>query len=451
MKTNTLILPQYGGAAGSSGKEGNLFSFYNISLTILALATIFGILIVKSRTSLGIEEYPLLFFYSVLITTFQFARMGTVLFYKSALKRTLNSNIPEELRGKPYRPFVSFVIPCMNEEAVVEQTVLNCFKVEYPMDKLEVLIIDDGSTDRTPEILDTLNGRFPNLTVIKFPKNRGKRHAMVEGFTRAKGEIIIQLDSDSRVDPVSFVKMVEPFRNPQVGAVCAHADPDNNHNFVTRMQSAYYYMSFRILKAVESTFETVFCCSGCAASYRKSAVMPILDEWASESFLGLPVMYGDDRSLTTQVIKNGYKTIYVWDAQAYTIVPENFRRLMIQQVRWKKSWISNAFKTGRFIFTKRPLVALFYFYPLILISFLNPFIAIYAMIYTPIVHHTIPMFYIIGLALVNLLMLIYYRLVGPKNRDWPYLIAWGLLSVFVLTFLMIYAAIRIQNRTWGTR
>jgi len=147
----------------------------------------------------------------------------------------------------------------------------------------------------------------------------------------------------------------------------------------------------------------------------------------------------------------GYKTIYVWDAQAFTIVPDTFRKLIIQQVRWKKSWIINAFKIGRRIIFKRPLVALLYFYPLVLISFINPIIVIYALVYVPLAYHIIPYFYLVGLLLVTILFLIYYRLVGRRNRYWLYLIHWGAMSAFILSPLMIWAAIKIQNRSWGTR
>ncbi len=427
--------------------------FYNLTLTIAALLVSYFIFILKLQ-SVYYRPFIILFLYSILITAFQFGRLIVVLFYEYALYQTIEAgqNASEKTFSGNYQPTVSFVIPCMNEQAVIKETILNCFRVEYPLSKLEVVVIDDGSTDNTPKILNGMKGKYANLTVVQFSKNRGKRHAMMEGFRRARGEIIIQLDSDSCVHPKTFYKLIEPFKNLAVGAVCAHSDPINaDKNVWTKMQAAYYFMSFRILKAVESTFNTVFCCSGCASAYRKTAIMSVLDEWVNETFLGKPVMYGDDRALSTRVVLAGYKTIYVWDAQAFTIVPDTFRKLIIQQVRWKKSWIINAFKIGRRIIFKRPLVALLYFYPLVLISFINPIIVIYALVYVPLAYHIIPYFYLVGLLLVTILFLIYYRLVGRRNRYWLYLIHWGAMSAFILSPLMIWAAIKIQNRSWGTR
>ena len=141
------------------------------------------------------------------------------------------------------------------------------------------------------------------------------------------------------------------------------------------MQAAYYFMSFRILKAAESTFDTVFCASGCCSAYRKSAVMPILYNWLSESFMGRPVTWGDDRALTSRVLKFGYSTIYSNRVKAETIVPENLRQLLKQQIRWKKSWFVNAIYNAKFIWKTQPFVAFSYFFPLVGVTFLSPIMA----------------------------------------------------------------------------
>jgi hyaluronan synthase len=107
---------------------------------------------------------------------------------------------------------------------------------------------------------------------------------MAAGFEASHSEIIIQLDSDSYIEPKTFRDLIAPFQNRRVGAVCAVGEPKNaDKNIITRMQAAYYFMSFRILKAAESTYDTVFCCSGCCSAYRKSAVMPVSTSgWAKD-------------------------------------------------------------------------------------------------------------------------------------------------------------------------
>jgi hyaluronan synthase len=245
---------------------------------------------------------------------------------------------------------------------------------------------------------------------------------------------------------------VAPFVNPEIGAVCAHADPMNaDKNFLTRMQAAYYFVSFRILKAAESSFLVVFCCSGCSSAYRRDIVVPQLDDWLNEKFLGLPVTWGDDRGLTNRVLADGYRTLYTDRAQAYTICPDNMRQLLKQQVRWKKGWLVNSIFASRFIARRHPFVAFTYFFPLILLTLLTPLVAARALVYEPLVNGTVPLYYVAGVFAVAALVTIFYRHVQRGNRYWPYVFAWSALNLVLLSFVMPYAIATIQNRKWGTR
>lgn len=340
----------------------------------------------------------------------------------------------------------------MNEEKSIGKTITKSFEAEYPKEKLEVIVINDGSTDNTLKVILGLQEKYPTLKVINWEINKGKRHGMVAGFKMASGEIVVQLDSDSYFDAKTFRGIIEPFADPKIGAVCAHADPENaDQNFLTKMQAAYYFMSFRILKAAESTFSVVFCCSGCSSAYRKSIVLPIMDEWLNEKFLGLPVTWGDDRALTNWVIRLGYKTIYTDRAQAYTICPDNLRQLLKQQVRWKKGWLVNSIFASKFIWEKQFFVSVTYFFPLIIITILAPFMALRALVYNPIFEHTSPMYYIIGVFLITAVIAVFYRWVARENKYWPYIFAWSALNLLVLSFVLFYAVASIQNRKWGTR
>lgn len=422
---------------------------YKSTLILLGLVGIILITLVKSKSHSNYKiDFPI-YFYTIAITTFQLSRLVGAVLYKSSKRMIRRSAaIGEDI----YEPAVSFVIPCKNEEDVIGKIVQKCFYANYPKNKLEVIVINDGSTDGTIDILGKLEKVYPNLIVVDWKENRGKRHGMVEGFKRATGEIVVQLDSDSYIVPETFGKLIEPFKNPEIGAVCAHADPGNaDKNWLTKMQAAYYFMSFRILKAAESTFTTVFCCSGCSSAYRKSVVMPILDHWLNEKFLGLPVTWGDDRALTNWVLKMDYKTIYTDDVQAYTICPDTFRKFLKQQIRWKKGWFVNSIFASKFILKKQPFVALTYFFPLIVITLITPFMATRALIYNPVFRGIPPWYYMAGVFLVAFVMTTYYRYVARQNKYWPYMFAWSAINMVFLSLILFYALATIQNRKWGTR
>jgi len=421
--------------------------FYEGSLFLLGFILLVLIVLVKSKTATEFFTDPLLFFYTIFVTTFQLSRVVAAIFYKSSL-----AGVDAGSTEINYEPYVTFVIPCKNEEAAIEKTVRKSFEADYPKEKIEVIVINDGSTDNTLKVLRSLKSEFENLIIVNWRKNRGKRHAMAHGFVLSKGEIIVQLDSDSYIDPKTFRNLISPFSNPEIGAVCAHADPENaDKNWLTKMQAAYYFMSFRILKAAESTFLSVFCCSGCSSAYRKSVVMPTLKEWLKEKFLGLPVTWGDDRSLTNRVLRANYKTIYTDKVQAYTICPEGIKIFLKQQTRWKKGWFVNSFFASKFILKKDPFVALTYFFPLIFVTLATPFMATRALIYNPIVNKVSPFYYIFGVLLVAGIMTIYYRYLDRENKYWVYVFAWSAINMVILSFILFYAIFTIQNRKWATR
>lgn len=420
-----------------------------VMLLCMLLCFVGLILSVKAATAVSFDMRPIAFFYSLFVTSFVFSRIAA-----SALWREHPAiRAWEEGRTRPYTPSVTIVIPCKNEEASIRKTVEQSFAAAHPKELLEVIVVNDGSTDRTIEVLRELEKEFPSLTVVDWTKNRGKRHAMAEGFRRARGEIVVQLDSDSYIVPETFPALLQPFRDPLVGAVSAHAEPTNEgKNWISRMQAAYYFVSFRIFKAAESTFMTVLCASGCSSAYRKIAVLPVLDRWLNEMFWGKPVTWGDDRSLTSWVLKSGYATMYTFRARAYTIVPETFRQLLKQQIRWKKSWIINTLFTARFIWRRRPFAALTHFFPLAVITVATPVVAAMTLYWTPFATGRLPFFYIVGILLIATLVVLVTRIMHPgENRYGLYLLPWALLTAFFLSTLIFYSLATIQNRGWGTR
>jgi len=414
---------------------------------LIGIVIVIAIFLIKSKTMADFRSDPVLYTYGIFVSVFLFVRISGAIFFRRSYNYILNQN------SAAYEPPVTFVIPCKNEEASITITIDKCFAADYPMEKIEVIVINDGSTDNTMRVLEEIKReKYPELVIVSWEKNRGKRHAMAEGFRSAKGEIIIQLDSDSYIEPSTFRKIIQPFANDEIGAVCAHADPVNaNDNLITKVQAAYYLVSFRIMKAAESTFYTVFCCSGCSSAYRKSAALPVLDSWLNETFMKAPVTWGDDRALTSWLLKTDYKTLYTDEVQAYTIVPDNFRTLLTQQLRWKKSWIINSIFTGKFIYKKQPFVSLFYFYPLIALSYVAPIFAVRSLVVMPIYNGNMPYFYLFGILFITLFVIYMTKILANNSRHLYYFLIWQFFNTVLFSFVIFYALYKINDRRWGTR
>ena len=122
------------------------------------------------------------------------------------------------------------------------------------------------------------------------------------------------------------------------------------------MQVVRYFVAFRVVKAAESVFSCVTCCSGCFSAYRRVAVMPHLDAWEHQTLLGAPATFGDDRALTNVVLRD-WKVRYAANAVAHTLVPAGLHQFLRQQLRWKRSWTRESLILARFVWRKRLMAA----------------------------------------------------------------------------------------------
>ncbi|MDA1334693.1 MAG: glycosyltransferase [bacterium] len=351
-----------------------------------------------------------------------------------------------------YQPSITFVVPAKNEEDNIAETVRRFVHVNYPKDRIEIIAINDGSTDNTHgemlKIQKEVKGTIP-MTVVNWKINRGKRDGMAEGVKRAKHDIVIFIDSDSFIEPDCVKHLVKYFSNPRIGAVSGHTDVFNREtNLLTQMQATRYYIAFSIYKAAESVFGNVTCCPGCCSAYRRSYLLEFLDPWLNQTFLGSKCTFGDDRSLTNFIIQK-YEAVYSPEAKAYTVVPHTIGKYIKQQQRWKKSWVRETIIASAFMWRKNIFAAISY-YAYVFLAITSPIVFIRAMLWHPYLTGIFPLAYLTGLFLMLLLHGIYYRTqVGPR--------AW-LLSVLTFWFYTVmlmwqlpWAMFTIRDSRWGTR
>jgi hyaluronan synthase len=276
---------------------------------------------------------------------------------------------------------------------------------------------------------------------------------MAAGMRATDAEILAFVDSDSRLEEDALRKLVQGFADPDVGAICGHADVENTReSWLTRMQAVRYFVAFRVLKAAESIFNAVTCCSGCFAAYRADAILPHLDEWENQRFLGRPATFGDDRSLTNHVLRD-WKVRYDSEARSHTIVPHTFRQFLTQQMRWKRSWTRESLIVGGFIWRKHPMAALGTYVSIVL-PLLAPIVVARALYWRPVVEGAgTPLIYLLGIYVLALVYGLYYAIRTRRYDDtlWIY----GVIFVFFyLVFLVwqTYWAVLTANRSsWGTR
>ena len=379
---------------------------------------------------------PWINLYSLSVGTFILSRFLLAAFYMAPL-------------DVGFEPTVGVGVACRNEEGSIEKTIGRIYTEGYPHSKLEVVAVNDGSTDNTLMEMLQAQARHPNLVVVDFEENKGKRHGMAVCALLAHSEILIFVDSDSFLMRGAIHKVVQGLADPAVAAVAGHTDVENMAvNTLTKMQDVRYFTSYRVMKAAESLFGAVSCCPGCFSAYRKSCVLHVLDKWLYQKFLGNYATFGDDRALTNMLLRN-YRILYDDEALASTIVPETWGKYIRQQCRWKRSWVREMFLAGRFIWRKHPIAAISWYFMTIL-PMVSPMVMFFALVIAPFSHHTLPTFYIGGVMVVTLLWSLYYL----EKTGRPH---WWTGFIFILTYATFfswqgyYAMATMRRTTWGTR
>ncbi len=422
---------------------------YMLTMSSLMLFFISAfIMLMRSESIIYFKFNKWLYLYSIITAFFLMSR-----YLFGALYR------PKKV-DPDFTPGVTVIIPCFNEEKWIQRTILSCINQNYPADKLEVIVVDDRSTDGSVEQIKDIIGQLTRsederysiserISYIVQPQNAGKREALAAGVKVAKHEYVVFVDSDSFLDPFAVRNLVQPFKDPKMGGVTGRTDVANTYtNSLTKIQSVRYYIAFRIMKAAESYFDCVTCLSGPLSCYKKELVMEYLDKWLNQKFLGQKATFGDDRALTNLMLRN-HRTYYQDTAICSTIVPNDNKVFLKQQMRWKRSWLRESFTAGTFIWRKEPFAAVF-FYVGLCVPILAPVVVIYNLFYVPITTYAFPTTFMVGM-LMMAMMMSSAQMFLRKSTTWIFGFLFCLYYEAVLLWQMPIAVLTFWKSTWGTR
>lgn len=372
-----------------------------------------------------------------------------------------------------YQPLVSVVIPVKNEEGFIRNCVQSFINSTYK--NKEIIVVDDGSTDKTSEILDKMSAES-NIRVIHNPKGGGKKRAIEIGVEVAKGEIYFFTDSDSEIAPDAMEKAVAIFNSDKkIGAVTGHGRArgmSQKLNTLEKMQDVLFDSQFRIQKGAESSFSSITCCSGPITLYRREAVRQHIHAWVHDKFFGQEFKFATDRRLTAfvlsgrgsdvvekQPISTGaitakpessfpWKMVYSPSIKVLIGPPTDFSSYVKQQIRWRKSFIRSIFSTGK-TYWRRPFPIAVLFYLQMGLKILRPFIVFKSVVILPLMGDYITaLLYFASVLFTSTVYAVEFRLRNPGSTQWVYRPMMTLFQMFVISWMLFYALFTIRKTAW---
>lgn len=275
---------------------------------------------------------------SLEVLAYPFVFLG--LYFEVFMLLTLLSGTARERRGRSateHTPSVAIIVPCWNEQDTVDGTVRSLLAMDYPKDKLDIILVNDGSTDNTKEVMDSYIDN-PQITVIH-KENGGKHTAINLGIEHAAdAEFVGCLDADSFVAPDALRHIIPCFDDPKVAAATPAMSVFQPKNILEQMQNAEYIVGIASRHAL-SAVNGIYVTPGPFSFYRRSVI---------EELGGFRHAHqAEDMEMALRIQRAGYEIDNAPRARVYTKVPRSVPKLIKQRTRWTTGFLRNVMSDYR--------------------------------------------------------------------------------------------------------
>ena len=226
-----------------------------------------------------------------------------------------------------FRPRVTIIVPAYNEDVTIAASIKSLVNQTYK--NLEIIIMDDGSKDKTYEIAKKFEGNFKGKDIkVLTKKNGGKSRALNFALERSSGEFIMCVDADSKLEPDAVALMVRYFQDPEIAAVAGSVFVSNRTNILTKLQALEYIEGLNMVRNGQAFLKLVNIIPGPIGMFRKSDILEI-GGYSHDTF-------AEDADLTLKLIQKNRKIDFEPEAVAYTEAPDELLDLLKQRYRWTR-------------------------------------------------------------------------------------------------------------------
>jgi cellulose synthase/poly-beta-1,6-N-acetylglucosamine synthase-like glycosyltransferase/spore germination protein YaaH/peptidoglycan/xylan/chitin deacetylase (PgdA/CDA1 family) len=246
---------------------------------------------------------------------------------------------PDHAKLSDPPPGVTVLIPAHNEESVIVQTVTSVLMSDLM--NIHVIVVDDGSTDKTLELLNSNFGRNEAVQIIH-QVNRGKAAALNNALSHARTDIVVTIDADTEIDSDAIRKLLRHFSDPTVGAVAGNVKVGNRSRWLTRWQALEYITSQNMEKRAFDLLNCITVVPGALGAWQRKAI---------EDAGGITAdTVAEDADLTIAIRRLGWRIIYDEEAIAWTEAPETPGVLIRQRFRWTFGTLQSFWKHNSTLF-----------------------------------------------------------------------------------------------------
>ncbi len=286
--------------------------------------------------------------YFIILPASNFYSLIGSFLYATMIVGGLLGNMRYEADYGKYLPTVSMVIPVYNGGDVIYDVLKSHALQDYPKERFEVVIANDGSTDNTVEEIERAIDDFPDtrIRLLSHYPNKGKRYTISNAIRQTRGNIIARADADTFLHEDALRKLVRHFSDEEIGGVTGWTRVRNlKENWLTQMQGVRYNIGFKLLYPFHNLLGSIFCLPGSFTAYRRSILERVIGQWE----VTVP-KYSEDRQMAHLIMEAGMKTKYIREAVVETIVPNNVLSYAKQQFRWGKANTIQQLRATTFMF-----------------------------------------------------------------------------------------------------
>jgi len=269
--------------------------------------------------------------------SYVFALYFAVFWLYSYIERSHKLKAEKSMTKLEEHPFVSVIVPAYNEEDTIEETAKSVLDLDYPKDKLQLVMVNDGSKDRTLELMQKIKSKNKDSNILIISqKNMGKAASMNKAAGMVKGKYFACLDADSIVSKQALKKMMAMhISDPSLAAVTPAMKVRDPKTLVQKMQWLEYLTAIFYMR-IMGHMDMIYITPGPFSLYRKD----IFQKLGGFEVGNLT----EDMELGYRLQKHHYKIRQCFDAYVHTTAPKNIKELYGQRNRWYKGGILNFFK-----------------------------------------------------------------------------------------------------------